>query len=52
MAQKGMKSGRAAGPSVLTSDMLKYTGRSGVAELLRIFEKIMRSGTVPRVIRS
>ena len=42
-----MKSGRAAGPFRLTSDMLKYAGRMGVAELLIVFQKIMRSGTMP-----
>ena len=41
-----MKSGRAAGPSGLMSDMLKCAGRTGVTELLRLFQKIMRSGTV------
>ena len=46
-ALKGMKSGRAAGPSGLTSDMLKYAGRMGMVELLRVFQKIMRSGTMP-----
>ena len=46
-ALKGMKSGRAAGPSGLMSDMLKYAGRTGVAELQWVFQKIMRSGTVP-----
>ena len=46
-AWKGMKSGRAAGPSGLTSDMLKCAKRMGVAELLTVFQKIMRSRTVP-----
>ena len=48
---KGMKNYRAAGPSGpsgLTSDMLKYAGCTGVLELLRVFQKILRNGTVPR----
>ena len=47
-ALEGMKSGRAARPSGLTSDMLKYARRTGAAELPRVFQKIMRSATVPR----
>ena len=47
-ALKGMKNDRAAGPSGLTSDMLKYARRTGVLELLRVFQKIRRNGTVPR----
>ena len=47
-ALNGMKNDRAAGPSGLTSDMLKYVGRTGVLELLRVFQKILRNGTVPR----
>ena len=43
-----MKSGRGAGPSGLMSDMLKYAGCTGVVELLRVFQKMMRSGTVSR----
>ena len=45
-ALKDMKSGRAAGLSGLTSDMLNYVGRKGVMELLKVFQKIMRSGTM------
>ena len=33
MGLKGMKNDRAAGPSGLTSDMLKYAGRTGVLEV-------------------
>ena len=47
-ALKGMKNDRAAGPSGLTSDMLKCAGRTGVLELLRVFQKILRNATVPR----
>ena len=47
-ALKGMKNDRAAGSSGLTSDMLKFAGRTGVLELLRVFQKILRNGTVPR----
>ena len=47
-ALKGMKNDRAAGPSGLTSDMLKYMGHTGVLELLRVVQKILRNGTVPR----
>ena len=47
-ALKGMKNDRAAGPSGLTSDMLKYVGHTGVLELRRVFQKILRNGTVPR----
>ena len=47
-ALKGMKNDRAAGPTGLTSDMLKYVGHTGVLELLRVFQKILRNGTVPR----
>ena len=36
-ALKGMKNDRAAVPSGLTSDMLKYAGCTGVLELLRVF---------------
>ena len=43
-----MKNDRADGPSGLTSDMLKYAGHTGVLELLRVFQKILRNGTVPR----
>ena len=46
MALKGMKNSRAAVPSRLTSDMLKYAGWTGMTELLKAFQKIMRSGTV------
>ena len=47
-ALKGMKNDRAAGTSGLTSDMLKYAVRTGVLELRRVFQKILRNGTVPR----
>ena len=47
-ALKGMKNDRAAGPSGLTSDMLKYVGRTCALKLLRVFQKILRNGTVPR----
>ena len=46
-ALKEMKNDRAAGPSGLTSDMLKYAGHTGMLELLRVFQKILRNGTVP-----
>ena len=42
-ALKGMKNGRAAGPSGLTSDMLKYAGRVGVAELQLFSENYEKS---------
>ena len=42
-ALKGMKNDRAAGPSGLTSGMLKYAWRTGVLELLRVFRKILRN---------
>ena len=47
-ALKFMKSGRAAGLCGLTSDMIKFAGHMGVTELMRVFQKIMRSGTVSR----
>ena len=35
-------------PSMMTSDMLKYaTGRPGIGELLKVYQNIMRSKTVP-----
>ena len=40
-ALMGMKSYRAAGPSGLTSDLLKCAGHTGVVELMRVFQKIM-----------
>ena len=43
-----MKNDRAAGPSGLTSDMLKYAGRADALELWRVFQKILRNGTGPR----
>ena len=36
-----------ARPSGLMSEMLKYAGCTGVVELLRVFQKIMKSGTMP-----
>ena len=45
-ALKDMKNCRAIGPSGLISDMLKYAGPTGMAELLKVFKKIMRSGNV------
>ena len=47
-ALNGMNNDRAAGPSGLTSDMLKYAGCTGVLKLLKVFKKILRNGTVPR----
>ena len=47
-ALKGTKNDRAAGPSGLTNDMLKYAGRTGVLELLRVFQKILGNWTVSR----
>ena len=47
VALMGMKSYRAAGPSGLTSDLLKCAGQTGVVELMRVFQKIMWSRTMP-----
>ena len=44
-ALKGMKNDRPAGPSELTSEIC---GRTCVLEPLRVFQKIMKNGTVPR----
>ena len=35
-ALRGMKNGKAAGPSDMTRDLLKFDGATGVKELLRV----------------
>ena len=43
----GMKSGKAAGPSELTSGMLMMADEIGVQKLTQVFERIMRNEKVP-----
>ena len=40
-ALRGIKNGKAAGPSGMTSDLLKFAGATGVWKFLRVFEGIM-----------
>ncbi len=46
-AVKGMKNGKAPGPSGVTADMFKSAGRTGVKELLRVFRRIVAEGESP-----
>ena len=45
-ALKGMKNDRASGPSGLTSEMLKYAGRTGALELLRVCVQHVGNGVI------
>ena len=47
-ALAGMKSGKAAGPSEVTSDMLRLAGDTGKEMLLEIFQKILREEKSPK----
>ena len=40
-ALRGIKNSKAAGPSGMTSNLLKFAGAMGVRELLRVFQGIM-----------
>ena len=42
-----MKSGKAAGPSEVTTEMLKLAGESGLEQLTEVFQKIMESEEYP-----
>ena len=44
---RGMKNGKAAGPSGMMSDLLEFAGATGVRELLRVFQGIMGGEHVP-----
>jgi hypothetical protein len=46
-ALRKMKNGKAPGPSGLSSDLIKYAGRTGVNSLLEIFRDIERSEELP-----
>jgi hypothetical protein len=46
-ALMGMKNSKAAGPSGVTSDILKYAGRSGIDALMKVFRGIMRDECAP-----
>ena len=47
-ALKSMKSGKAAGPSGLTADILRAAGETGLRELNKIFEKMEAEESAPR----
>ena len=51
-ASRGMKHGKAAGPSGMTSDMLKFAGAMGLRELLRVFQGIMGGEHAPNEWRN
>jgi hypothetical protein len=42
-----MKNGKAPGPSELSSELIKYAGKTGVNSLLEIFRDIEQSKEVP-----
>ena len=46
-ALRGMKNGKAARPSGMTSDLFKFAGVTGVRELLRVFQGIMGGEHAP-----
>ena len=46
-ALRSMKNGKAAGPSGMTSDLLKFAGATRVQELLRVFQGIMGGEHAP-----
>ena len=46
-ALRGMKYGTAAGPSGMTSNLLKFADSSGVRELLRVLQGIMGGEHAP-----
>ena len=46
-ALRGMKNGKAAGLSGMTSDLLKFAGATGMRELLRVFQGIMGGEHAP-----
>ena len=46
-ALKGMSKGKAAGPSVLTSELLQATGKVGIRELKDIFNDLLDGEEIP-----
>ena len=47
MALTKMKFGKASGPSGVTSELLKASGNTGVKELTRVFQDIVRTEEIP-----
>ena len=47
MALKAMKVNKAPGPSGLSSDLLKFAGGTGVTQITRAFQQILRSEVYP-----
>ena len=46
-ALRSMKNGKAAGPSGMMIDLLKFAGATGVRQLLRVFQGIMGGELAP-----
>ena len=46
-AVKGMKNGKASGPSGVTADMFKGAGKTGVTELQRVFRRVVADEESP-----
>lgn len=46
-ALKGMKNGKATGPSGVSSDLMKYAGRTGIDAILKVFRGIVQKDRVP-----
>ena len=46
-ALRAMKANKAPGPSGVTSDLLKFAGRTGIAQITNVFQKIMHSEVCP-----
>ena len=47
-ALKGMKKGKAAGPSGLTSELLQAAGKVGIRELRNIFNDLLEGEEIPK----
>ena len=47
LALRGLKSGKAAGPSEVTSEMFSLAGETGTDILLSVFRNILRNDTSP-----
>ena len=48
-ALKGMKNGKAPGPSGINSEMVKYAGNTGVEQLLLLFQQVFEEERCPEL---
>ena len=46
-ALRAMKANKAPGPSGISSDLLKFTGRTGITQITKVFQQIMYSEVCP-----